>query len=71
MLLILELAVTIIERHAIVQEVSRFFLTASARVRTRDMSRWIYGGPNGIWLGLFRVLKFPLAIVTPPTAPHS
>lgn len=57
MLLISELIITIIEGHAIVQEVSRFFPTAPAR----DISRWQLGR------FFFRALKFPLATVTPST----
>jgi hypothetical protein len=32
---------------------------------------WICGQPSGTGVGLLRVLRFPLPILIPPTAPHS
>jgi hypothetical protein len=48
--------------------VSRWFPTATARVRSQVRS---CGGQSGTGAGFLRVLRFPLPIYFPPTAPHS
>jgi hypothetical protein len=63
--------VTDIPGRAIAQAVSRLLLTAAARVRARVTSCGICGGQNGIGGGFLRVLRFPLPILIPPTAPYS
>jgi hypothetical protein len=42
-----------------------------ARVRSEVRSCWICGGQSGIEAGFLLVLRFPLPILIPPTAPHS
>jgi hypothetical protein len=32
---------------------------------------WFSGGQNSTWVGFLRVLRFPLTILIPPTAPYS
>jgi hypothetical protein len=49
---------------AIAQEVSRWL---RARVRSCE----ICDGQSGTGAGFLRVLRFPLPIFIPPTAPHS
>jgi hypothetical protein len=56
---------------AIVQAVSRRLPTAAARVRSQARSHGIFGGQSGTGPGSLRVLRFPLPILIPPTAPHS
>jgi hypothetical protein len=56
---------------AIAQVVSRRLPTAAARVQARVRSRGICGGQSGTRVGFLRVLRFPLPILIPPTAPHS
>jgi hypothetical protein len=56
---------------AIVQAVSLRLPIAAARVRVQVRSCGICGGQSGTGAGLFRVLRFPLLIIIPPTAPHS
>jgi hypothetical protein len=55
---------------AIAQAVSRRHPTVAARVRTQVRSRGICGGRSGAGVGFLRVLRFPLPILIPPTAPH-
>jgi hypothetical protein len=55
---------------AIVQAVSRRLPTAAARVRAHVRSCGISGGQGGTGAGFLRVLRFPLAILIPPTTPH-
>jgi hypothetical protein len=50
---------------------SRWLPTAADRVRAQVRSFAICGGRSGIGAGLFRVLRFPLPFLIPPTAPHS
>jgi hypothetical protein len=56
---------------AIAQAVSRRLPTPAARVRARVSSCRICGGQSGAGAGLLRVLRLPLPILIPPTAPHS
>jgi hypothetical protein len=56
---------------AIAQVVSRWLLTAAARVRTQDQSCGFCDGQSGSGVGFLRVLWYPLPILIPPTAPHS
>jgi hypothetical protein len=53
------------------QAVSRRFPTAAAQVRAQVRSCGICGGQNNTGAGFLRVLRFPLPILIPPTAPHS
>jgi hypothetical protein len=59
------------EGRAIAQEVSRRFPTAAARVRAQVKSCGICGGQSDTAARFLRVLRFPLPILIPPTAPHS
>jgi hypothetical protein len=56
---------------AITQEVSRRLPTVAARVRAQVRSCGICGGQSGTGASFLRVLRFPLSILIPPTAPHS
>jgi hypothetical protein len=56
---------------AIAHAVSRRLPTAAARVRAQVRSCAICGGQSGTGARFLRVLRFPLAILIPPTAPHS
>jgi hypothetical protein len=56
---------------AISQALSRRFPTAAARVRTQVMSCGICGRQSGTGAGSLHVLRFPLPILIPQTAPHS
>jgi hypothetical protein len=56
---------------AIAQALSRRLPTAAARVRAKVRSRGICDGQSGSGAGFLRVLRFPLHIFTPLTAPHS
>jgi hypothetical protein len=56
---------------AIAQAVSRRFPTSAARFLSQVWSCEIFGGQSGIGIGFLRVLRFPLPILIPPTAPHS
>jgi hypothetical protein len=58
-------------RHGQAHEVSSRLLTAAARVRVQVKSCGICGGQSGTWKGFLLVLRFPLPIIPPPTAPHS
>jgi hypothetical protein len=54
---------------AIAQAVSRWLHTAAARVRSQVRSCGICGGQCGTGAGFLRVLRFPLPILIPLTAP--
>jgi hypothetical protein len=54
---------------AIAQAVSRWLPTAAARVRSQIRSCGICGGQSGTGAGFLLVLRFPLPILIPPTAP--
>jgi hypothetical protein len=56
---------------AIHREDSRRLSNAAGRVRAQVRSCGICGGQSGIGAGFLRVLRFPLPILIPPTAPHS
>jgi hypothetical protein len=53
------------------QTVSRRHLIAVARIRCQVRSCGIYGGQSGTGVGFLRILRFPLPILIPTTAPHS
>jgi hypothetical protein len=52
---------------AIAQEVSHWLPATAARARDQVRS----GGQSGGWVGILRILRFPLLILIPPTAPRS
>jgi hypothetical protein len=56
--------------HVIAQAVSSWHPTAAARLRSQVKSCVICGGRSGARAGFLRVLRFPLSILIPPTAPH-
>jgi hypothetical protein len=61
----------LIEGRATAQAVSRRLPTAAVRVQFQVRSCGICGGQSGTGAGFLRVLRFPLPILIPPTAPHS
>jgi hypothetical protein len=56
---------------AISQAARRLLPTAANRVRTQVRSCGIRDGQSGTAAGFLQVLRFPLSILIPPTAPHS
>jgi hypothetical protein len=56
---------------AIAQAVSRWLPTSAARVRAQVKSCGICGGQSEAGTGFLRVLRIPLPILIPPTAPYS
>jgi hypothetical protein len=65
----LGVAVRLWSGHAIAEAVSRWLFTAAARVRAQVRSCGICGGQSGTGAGF--LLRFPLPILNPPSAPHS
>jgi hypothetical protein len=65
------LVLFIFKGRAIAQAVRRWFPTAATRVRAQVRSCGICGGQSGTGAGLLQVLRFPLSIIIPPTAPHT
>jgi hypothetical protein len=53
------------------QAVSRRLPTAAARVRAQVESCGICGGQNGTGADFLRILRSPLTVLIPPTAPYS
>jgi hypothetical protein len=53
------------------QTVGRGLPTAVPRVRSQVKAGGFLGGQSGTGACFFRVLRFPLPILIPPTAPHS
>jgi hypothetical protein len=53
------------------QAVSPWLPTAAAQVRAQVRSCGICGGQSRTGAGFLRVVRFPLPILIPPTAPHS
>jgi hypothetical protein len=53
--------------HAVIRQLP----TAAARIQALVRACGICGGQNGNRAGFLRVLRFPLPILIPPTAPHS
>jgi hypothetical protein len=65
----LSVANTIRRGRAVAQAVSRWLLTAAARLRVRAACG-VCGGQSGTGVGFLRVLRFPLPII-PPISPLS
>jgi hypothetical protein len=63
------LGLIISEGRTVAQAVSRWLLTAAARVRVRATCG-VCGGQSGIGAGFLWVLRFPLSII-PPISPSS
>jgi hypothetical protein len=59
------------EGRAIVQAVCRRLLTVMAWVRSQASSCGIFGGQSDTVARFLPILRFPLPILIPPTAPHS
>jgi hypothetical protein len=55
---------------AVAQAVSCRLPTAAARVRAQVRSCGICGGQSGTGVGFHQIIRFPLTILIPPTAPH-
>jgi hypothetical protein len=64
-------AVIFMKGRAIAQAISRLLPTAAARVRSQVRSCGICGGLIGAGAVFLRVLRFPLPVLMPPSAPHS
>jgi hypothetical protein len=68
----LKMEVTCSLGRVIAEAVSRWLLTAAARVRARVWSSGICGGQSGVGTGFLRVLRFPLPKpFIPPTSSSS
>jgi hypothetical protein len=59
------------EHPSVVQAVSRRLPTTAARVQAQVRSCGICGGQSGAGAGFLLLLRFPLPILIPPTAPQS
>jgi hypothetical protein len=69
---ILDIQMTLkVSGRAIAQAVSSRIPKAAARVPARVRLRGICGAQSGIAADFLRVLRCPLPILIPPTAPHS
>jgi hypothetical protein len=66
-----EVLLTVSSGRAIAQAASRRLPTSATRVRAHIRSCGICGGQSSTGAGFFQVLRFPLPILIPPTAPHS
>jgi hypothetical protein len=62
---------TVIMGRVITQAVNRWLHTAAGQVRTLVKSCGICGGQSGPGTSFLRVLRFPLPILNPPSAPQS
>jgi hypothetical protein len=65
-------------KHTVVQPIRAIALAvshgspiATVRIRAQVRSCGMCGGQNGTGTGFLRVLRFPVPILIPPTAPHS
>jgi hypothetical protein len=56
---------------AIAQAVSRQLPNAAARFRSQVKPCGVCGGQSDTEAGFLLVVRFPLSILIPPTAPHS
>jgi hypothetical protein len=61
---------TYLQGRAIAQAVSSRLPTSAARLRAQVKSCGICGERSGTEVCFLRVLRFPLPILIPPTAPH-
>jgi tRNA U54 and U55 pseudouridine synthase Pus10 len=55
---------------AIAQAVSCRLHASADRIRVQVRSCGICGGQSGTWADFIQILRFPLSILIPPTAPR-